>query len=374
MTWLGRELAMPKTLEAGSAPFRLFAPSSSLLKALEKYSEGAKARKHLELLAEGKASLVVTGQQPSFPMPLGLTLAKVATAIAIAGRHPGPERMVPLFWNGSDDSDFAEASSQLYLRGSRPSLRVSLSAALHRKNQQVGSLAVGNCLRELLNYLPPEYHDLTFCDLGDLHARILSRFFSEDGLLILDARSPALAEAGRQLFEKYLELRDQFAGQVDRDGDALQKDSGSRPLRRGVAERALYLVSQGRRSLPKPEDYQDALRNRLQEETPRLTPNVSLRPLLQDSALPVREVVLGPSEWEYHRQLRDSFSILGCHFPRPWHRLQLHFCKGEPLNSSPLFDPHARPDHIRRDLMEQASLHLEDLKENRYLLRSKEES
>jgi uncharacterized protein YllA (UPF0747 family) len=365
---------MPKALEAGASPFRIFAPSAGLLQAMEKYVSGPRASENLKLLAEGKASLVVTGQQPSFPMPLGLTLAKAATTVAIAERHCGKGRLVPLFWNGSDDSDFEEASSQNYLRASRPPLRFSLPVSLHRKNQQVGRLAVEGCLQEILAYLPPEYHDLASSELGDLHARTLARFYAEDGLLVLDARSPALAEAGKQLYENYLESRERFAGQVDRDGDSLEKESGSRPLRRGVGERALYLLSRDRRSLPEPADYENVLRERLREKTPRLSPNVSLRPLLQDFVLPVREVVLGPSEWEYHRQLRDSFSLLGCHFPQPWPRLQWNLRSGEPRDSSPLFDPHARPDQVRRDLLEQASLHLEDLRENRYLLRSKEES
>jgi len=341
-----------------------------LVDSISRFARSPKSLAHLDQLRAGRARLFVTGQQPSFPLPLGLTLQKIATAIVLARREP---EGVPLFWNGSDDSDFPEAAGQFLVRPEAPALEISLPAAISRKGERVGDLPVEPAFRDL-----SRFRDLPFMPqaderLGDFHARVLSELFAEEGLLVLDAREPSILQSARPLLKRYAAHRTDLARRLDESGDRIESETGHRPLRPGIGERALFFLKKGRRNLPLPEQYGRALESRIEDPDIRLSCNVALRPLVQDAVLPVQGVVLGPSEWMYHHQIRPAFELFGLSFPRPWPRLDAagswEWMRGSPpaggRRHSPLLEegsPLGRPEI----LLELAELHLEAWRENNY--------
>ncbi len=365
-----RELPAPRIFEEPFDDGKAFAPAAGILEAMEPFAHSAAARKKLEHLAGGRGRVFVTGQQPCFPLPLGLTLQKAATALALARES---EHGVAVFWNGSDDSDFEEAASQFLPRVGRSPLRVALPAHLERKGRRVGDLDPGPAFADLAKLRPLPFEPRSGEDLGRFHARVLAELFAGEGLLILDARSPALAEAGRELWRRYRDRRIEVARSVDAEGDRLESEGLPRPLRRGIGERALFLIKESRRRLPSQEDYPDALARRLEEAESGLSPNVVLRPMLQDSVLPVAGAVLGPSEWLYHHQIRPAFEILDTPFPQPWPRLdaagpwelERETPPAEGRRHSPLLDVDLRLGEAGR-LIDLAQVHLEDWREKNY--------
>ena len=245
-------------------------------------------------------------------MPLGLTLHKTATAVALARRD---ETLIPVFWNGSDDSDFEEAAGQYLNRPRQTALRIALPKSLERKGRRVGELPIEAAFSELEQLIQPPFRPASDEGLGRFHGRIMAELFAEDGLLVLEGRVPALAEIARPIWQRYRQRRGEVASSVDREGDKLESEGYDRPLRQGIGERALFFLKEGRRRLPALEDYGDALKRRLAEPECGLSPNVLLRPMLQDSVLPVAAVVLGPSEWLYHHQIRAAFELMDAPFP-----------------------------------------------------------
>lgn len=331
-------------------------------------------------LAGGEALLVVTGQQPCFPLPLGLTLQKAATAVALARRLADrlSRPVLPLFWSGADDSDFEEARAQLLARPGRPPLRVALPAALERRGAFVGGLAIGAAWRDYAELAPEAagWAPRPGEDLGTQQARLLAELFAPWGLLVLDARESALRRAGRGLFLTYAERRQDFAAAIDTEGDRLAAGLGRRPLRAGLGERALFFLRGDRRNLPHGEVYADQLDKRLKARAEDLSPNAALRPLLQDAVFPVAAAVLGPGEWDYHLQLRPGYETLGQAFPPAWPRLRAAWAGDEAVGlddagraSSPL----ARSGHplaSPRRLVQLAAEHLEDWERGRLAQRT----
>ena len=313
-----QDLPKPKPFDGPFATQKPFAPRGGVLKALSCFAGSTAAKANLDALARGKARVVITGQQPSFPQPLGLTLQKVATAIALTKRESD---LVPVFWNGSDDSDFLEAAGQLLPREGQTPLEVSLPRNLDQKGKRVGELPVEKAFADLLRFVKPAFLPHNRENLGDFHARVMAEVFASEGLLVLDARSPAIMESAVPLLTRYAKVRRELSHRVDQMGDLLETEFEARPLRRGIAERALFFLKDGRRRLPVLDDYAEALQGRISDPGGRLSPNVVMRPLIQDFVLPVESVVLGPSEWIYHHQILPVFEILDQPFPRPWPRL-----------------------------------------------------
>jgi len=345
-----------------------FPPDAALLETIDGGSSDARRE-----LAEGRAHLVVTGQQPCFPLPLGLTLQKIATAIALAARlrEEWSAPVHPLFWNGADDSDFEEARGIELGRAQASPIGVSLSASQSRKGAFVGDLSPEAAFQELgeLQFAAERLYrfaPLEGEDLGRQQGRILREFFAPWGLMVLDARSEALRLAARGLFMTYAERREEFAAKLDVAGDSIEKHLSTRPLRPGLGERALFFLRRRRRVLPSLEDYGRELETRLNARPAELSPNAALRPLVQDRVLPVAATVLGPSEWNYHLQLRELFPLLEVAFPKPCPRLTAAWegdlkrgLVDEGRRSSPL----ARDDHPLADpelLVELAGEHLEN--------------
>lgn len=365
-----RDLPALKLFEDGFDGREAFAPEARLLEALAEFAVSPEALENLKRLEQGQARIIITGQQPSFPMPLGLTLQKTATAIALARRD---ESLVPVFWNGSDDSDFEEAAAQYLNRKNRSALRVSLPASLERKGRRVGELPIKTAFDELEKIAQPSFQPRDDEDLGHFQGRVMAELFSTDGLLVLEGRSPALAQVAKPLWEKYAERRTEISALVDREGGKLESEGHGRPLRQGIGERALFFLKDGRRRLPSLEDYGEALERRLSDADSGLSPNVLLRPMLQDSALPVAAVVLGPSEWLYHHQIRTAFELMAAPFPRPWPRLDVagtwELDRERPTpggrESSPLLEP-GNPLGNPVKLVELAEVHLEAWQEKHY--------
>lgn len=364
---LATRRALPPPPALAGDPLRAPRPlSPALLAALGGGSAPARAE-----LAAGRARLVLTGQQPCFPLPLGLSLQKAATAVALAERL-SRERGEPhygCFWSAADDSDFAEARGQALPRPGRPPLAVALPAAQERRGGFVGDLDPGPAWRDLLGLSGLASGLAAWAprpgeDLGAHSARLLAEHFAPWSLFLLDARAEALRAAAAPLFARYAERRGDFAAAVDAAGAAIAAELGEAPLRPGIGERALYFLRGRRRLLPSAGDYGDALARRLGESPPALAPNAALRPLVQDAVLPVAAAVLGPAEWAYHRQLLAGFRALALPCPPAWPRLaaisagdRAAGLDGGGRQSSPL----ARPGHPLADagaLVELAAAHL----------------
>ena len=187
-------------------------PRPELAEALRSYAERhqapAEVLANAEALLDPATHVIVTGQQPGLLGGPLFCLHKAATAIRLCREieAAGGPRVVPLFWNHSDDHDLDEANRLFLVNQQQDVQRFRLD--LTRHNEPLRTIGIGRELERLLaevdpllaptefheqvmNVIRPRHPDDTF---GDLQARMMFEVFGRHGLLVIEPRDlPAVA-------------------------------------------------------------------------------------------------------------------------------------------------------------------------------------
>lgn len=277
----------------------------------------------------GGARAVVTGQQVGLLGGPLLVLLKAATAIARAKQATEATGIahVPVFWCATEDHDLEEADQVTLL--SKAEIE-TLRLPIHRSGSTpVGNVPLGTGVEavldracELLGYTP-------VCDLlrdcyqpnatfGDSFARLLTRLFAADGLIVMDAAGRDFhalgAAALRGAIERAADLEPALLARsvelesagyhaqvLVKPGASLLffiADDGSRlPLRRSPERTWRAANGTSARQFT-----QQELLELVAAEPERLSPNALLRPVFQDTILPTTAYIGGPSEVAYFAQ------------------------------------------------------------------------
>lgn len=316
----------------------------ALLDYQRRLSPGPLALRHIEALAGEGALAVVGGQQAGlFGGPL-LIVYKALTVIQ-AAKHASRSlgrTVVPVFWIAGEDHDFEEANHLYVSPGEGEPRKVKLSRpegprhAVSRTPLSAVDWEVA--LTELALTLPDtefkphllrqiRMHASDAPTLSLAFARLLSEWFAEDGLVLMDADDPAIRRLEGGLFgelitgsERLSEALAEGEEAVKRLGYPIQAESAPDGANLFVhAEQGrLLLFRQGDRF----EDRKGGLAYdrdellRMAAERPELLSNNALsRPLMQDYLLPVLATVLGPSEIAYWASLGPAFAAFGLEMP-----------------------------------------------------------
>ena len=293
----------------------------------------AAAREAAARLGQPGTVAIVTGQQAGlFGGPL-LTILKAVTAVALARRVARDHDLtvVPIFWVDAEDHDLAEISSSAVLDADLAlrRVRLPLPASSGRPAADVVlDASVGEAIATLYELLPPtEYTDETRrilvtayqegTRLVDAFARWMDAVLGTQGLVVFDASDPAAKPLARPIFEHELRERGETARlarasgarlaeagyhvQVTPGDDAValfELDGSREPIR---LDGNGYLVGTRRCS-------SDSLIQQAADHPESFSPNVLLRPVVQDALFPTVGYVAGPNELAYLGQLRDVYA------------------------------------------------------------------
>jgi hypothetical protein len=303
----------------------------------------AERRAAWEPLRRPTARVVVTGQQPGCVGGALLSLYKAATAVALARRAAAQLGIpvVPLFWNATDDEDFDEIARVAWPDAMRGLLFLEMPAAERRAGGWVGDLPAGlderaaGAALELLDEvgrarvracLPAAARDH-----GDWVAGWLQAIFPD--LALLDARSVALRRHGAGLFGRYLERRQAVREALGAVAAGLEAEGATPRVAPESTRTALFLTAERRRR-KLPDDDIRPLQAALATAPETLSPNVVLRPLLQDALLPTLAHVVGPAEVDYLLELRPLRALLDVPQPALVPRLTLALVEPEPWRAA----------------------------------------
>jgi bacillithiol biosynthesis cysteine-adding enzyme BshC len=304
----------------------------------ESWDASSQTLANLERLRNG-ASAVVTGQQvglfggPMFAIYKALTAVKLAEEATAAGVDA-----VPVFWLATSDHDLAEVN-HLSLPGPDGALQ-TLSTSSHdvagapvsavRLGEEIlpiveqAAALLGDCvatqfLREA--YRPGE-------TLGTAFARLSTRLFAEWGVILLDASDPDLHRLAEPIYRAAIDRAAELESALLNRGHALEAAgyhqqvkvtsssvllftmlNGARtPIhRRGNGPTAEFVIG-GEAGAEKIS--QAELAGRIASAPEQFSPNVLLRPVVQDYLLPTLAYTGGAAETAYFSQVGAVYEVL----------------------------------------------------------------
>ena len=282
------------------------------------------------LLRQPASVAIVTGQQAGlFGGPL-YTLLKAVTSIQLARKvareHGVPA--VPVFWVDAEDHDWDEIRSAQILDASFSVVDLTLGQLPGAGSEPVGRLvlddSVETAIAALQTHLAPSDFTAEVIDLlrrryragtrvGAAFAGLLDDLLGAEGLVVFESDDAALKPLVADLFVRELEQPCKTT-KLARDAGALMASLGHAPQVEPADDSvALFHVNQGvRRSIKRQGEAfttgdttrsADELKAEAEAHPERFSPNVLLRPIVQDRLFPTACYVAGPSELAYQAQL-----------------------------------------------------------------------
>ena len=306
----------------------------ALAKELSDYHQRLGASKaslaSLEKLARGEAVCAIAGQQPA---PLGgplYSLHKTAATIGISRSFTARTGMpcVPVFWMHGEDSDFTEIRSAAVADPGLTMRDLTLPDSAHVEGGLIGNIATAPLAaleeeacrawsglggaheaQEILSRARGRARDL-----GEVQSALALGLFAEHGLLVVDPRLPAFRAAARPIIDRYLARAEDLSRAASEAGETLEREIGRRPLADSALDSLVFAIEDGRRRKI------TAAEARAGGTALTLSPNVALRPAVQDGVLPTVAMACGAAELAYLAQLGEVFHGLevraACPVPR----------------------------------------------------------
>lgn len=302
-----------------------------------RFGTGKNSESHALLLQQDNTFAVVTGQQVGILGGPLYTIYKVISCIKLAEKlnneHPS-YNFVPVFYLESEDHDYDEVSnvSVIDVKNNLQSFQYLPGGKPFEKNPgSVGSIVfdneIGPYLDKIEQHLQPsdfrpgimEQLRQTYrpgVDFATAFASYITDIIPNSGLVILDPRDRGLKHLVKPVLQKELQTHPKTSEIVIRRSAALEEAYHAQAKPRAIN---LFLQHRGGRYLIEPRDTGYGLkgaRQRFSEEelldltenSPELfSPNVLLRPIVQDYLLPTFVYVGGPSEIAYFAQLKDVY-------------------------------------------------------------------
>ena len=300
------------------------------------------ARAATSLLASPDTVAVVTGQQAGvFGGPL-YTILKAVSAIQLARRAAQTigSPVVPVFWVAAEDHDWAEIAGITVLDAQLQPHSLTTPPPEGAGERPVGSLEfderVNGTLDELAATLPATEFTPWLLEslraayrpgigVADAFARWIEGLLGGHGLVVFDSGDDSVKPLVSEVFRREIATPGHTASlattagaemaarghspQVVPQADGLSlfridPATGARtPIR---CQGATFVAGETTLSA-------DDLEKELAREPERFSPNVLLRPIVQDTLFPTICYVAGPSELAYLGQLRGVYA----HFGRP---------------------------------------------------------
>src|SRR6266851_3893382 len=304
------------------------------------WGAGSQTLANIHRLRQG-ATAVVTGQQvalfggPMFSIYKALTAVKLAEEATAAGIDA-----VPVFWLATSDHDLAEVN-HVTLPGSDGHL-VTLTTSSHsvggapvsdvRFAEEIlpvveeaasllGDSEAAQFLRE--SYRPGE-------SLGTAFARLFTRLFSSWGVILLDASDADLHRVAEPIYRAAVERADDLNTALLNRGQALEKAGYHQQVKVTESTVLLFALRDGTRTaIHRRKNGSDQaaeftiggetgseklssaeLSDRIASAPEEFSPNVLLRPVVQDYLLPTIAYAGGAAEAAYFAQVGAVYEIL----------------------------------------------------------------
>ena len=297
-------------------------------------------------LGDAQTVAVVTGQQAGlFGGPL-FTLLKALTALELTQRlraeHDVPA--VTVFWIDAEDHDWDEVKSCGVLDASLAHRTIAIGNPPGAEVEPVARVrldaSIGDALAELVATLPGTEFTASMLEtlrtaydpgvgMADAFGRWMESVLGARGLVVFNSADPAAKPLAAAVFAREIDHAGETARLAAGAGAAMESRGYTAQVTPHADTVALFHLNKGRQPIRIQGDAflvgdsvesKGALLDRVRLAPAEFSPNVLLRPVVQDTLFPTVCYVAGPNELAYLGQLRGVYDIFGVPMPLMFQR------------------------------------------------------
>ena len=323
---------------------------------LENYNKnigcGKKTLENIDKLKSKKSVVVIGGQQPGFMTGPLFMIFKIMTILKLSNFLQKELEMpvIPCFWNASDDDSADQIDNLNIINGEISNIKLDLSGFDRRTRYSDINLTEDrfrDVIEKLADILYPTgfkpgiidflknslsdimkncSNDGSRINIATFFSGLVTRMFSEQGLVLVDPANTDLKKLTQDLLEFDVSNHEKINFLINSTGKKLN-GSGYHSQLNSIGEILdFFYCKDGVRKRIYP-DNNDSFKigskiyNKkefwdLIESSPAgISLNVVLRPLLQDSLLPVLSSICGPGEISYFAQIKPVYDLYGLKMP-----------------------------------------------------------
>jgi bacillithiol biosynthesis cysteine-adding enzyme BshC len=302
------------------------------------WDASAKTLANLGRLRQGAAA-VVTGQQvglfggPMFAIYKALTAVKVAEEATAAGVDS-----VPIFWLATYDHDLAEVN-HISFPGQDGALQTLATSSHGTAGAPVGTVHLGDEILPVLEQAKSLLGDTDATKflldsyrpgetLGTSFARLYAKLFADWGVIVLDASDGELHRVAVPIYQAAVERADELATALLARGTALEAAGYHQQVKVTSSSVLMFTLHNGARTAIHNRSQngsrefvigaegnaekilQTELLRRVTTAPEAFSPNVLLRPIVQDYLLPTLAYTGGAAEAAYFAQAGAVYEAL----------------------------------------------------------------
>ncbi len=305
--------------------------------------------KNLEAFRSSNSLAVVTGQQVGIlggPLyTIYKALHTVLLAKQFATQFPN-NAFIPVFWQETEDHDFEEVRSTALIGSDFELKHISYNPSALPDRVQVGSLPLETeALQQFFDTIEATIPHTDFTDdvlslfkrcyqvgmtFADAQAALFCELFADSGLLILNPNTAEIKSYARHIFQKEINTTPQLSQKIATLSESIDKNYHTQLDTKGTN---LFIAENGRRMKVQIDDDKLSLNNspitreqllQIADTQPeRMSMNVVMRPLVQDTILPTVAYVAGPGEIAYFAQLSAAYDWANLQMPAIIPRISL---------------------------------------------------
>jgi bacillithiol biosynthesis cysteine-adding enzyme BshC len=299
------------------------------------------ARQAAERLRDPRTVAVLSGQQAGVAGGPLFTLLKALTAIRLArtieAQHKTPA--VPVFWIDAEDHDWDEVAAVTVLDAEYQVRTLTLPAPARANQVPVATIQLDETvlpfLADLKAAMPPtEFTDALLERLSaayrpgagmvDAFGRWLETVLGPHGLIVYDCSDASAKPLLSHVFAHELAHPGRTSQLAADAGAALERQGYHAQVTASSDGVALFHLNGGRQPIRRDGSYFLPGDTRVpaaemvliaEREPHRFSPNVLLRPIVQDTLFPTVAYIAGPNELAYLAQLKGIYAHFGIPMP-----------------------------------------------------------
>ncbi len=294
---------------------------------------------NIERLRQKDSVVVITGQQAGlFTGPL-YTIFKALTAIKLAEhlRAQGVNA-VPMFWVAAEDHDFEEVNHTRLINREGQVATITYAGCPPKEGKPVGDVKLNEKIYENIDelvaalpeseFMPRLVEDLRDSykpgvNFADAFGKLMIKLFGKFGVILINPLDDRLKAVAGEIYARAMSSAPEFASRLVSASAQLEAAGYHAQVHTNADAVPLFMLDEGRRTaMTRRDDGRFYLKGSERSfgatellDTVRrcpscFSPNVTLRPIVQDFLLPTVAYIGGPAEIAYFAQLRPNYGLL----------------------------------------------------------------